>query len=223
MLGTLLGAGGSFLGGLFDGDGGVGDANAYNMMLNRDIRNLFREMGQREALSYREATGLFNERLEDVMGTLDRAEAQVGQGTRSALRNASDQSQQAQAAVQQNLRSRGLGNSSIAGNAQRGIASDLARNVGDIYAQEGRTRAGLGQARAGFQSSLMGDIASLPLQRNASAQNRLLNYTGALENMAAVPSGQTGGFGDLFGGIGSALGEAGSFGNLFKGIGSIFS
>jgi hypothetical protein len=205
-LGSLLGAGGSLLGGLFDGDGGVGDANAINARLNRDIRNLFREMAQKEALYFRDATKLFQSRADGVMGDLDRAEAQVGQGTRSALRQASTGADQAQAAIKQAMISRGLGNSSLAANAQRGVASDLSRNVGDIYAREGAIKTQLGQARAGTRAAVEGDLANLPLLRNSSSQNRLLNYTQALEKMMAVPSGESGGFGELGGALGGAFG-----------------
>jgi len=221
-LGLALGlsAGGSFLGGLLDGDGGVGAANAANAILNQRINSLFKEMGQREALRFREANKLYRSRLDNVMGDLDRVDAQVGQGTRASIRNANDQSQQAQASIMQRMQSSGLNNSSLAANAQRGVASDLARNVGDIYAREGQTRMQLGNTRAGFRSSLEGDIANLPLLQNQTEYARLLANTQALENQAHKPSGKSGGFGSLLGGLGGALGVGLGGGGFFGGGGS---
>lgn len=223
LLGGLLGAGGQLLGGMFDGDGGVGDANRINAQINQRISNLFRSMAQYEAKYFRDATKLFEDRAESVMGDLDRAEAQVGQGTRSALRQASTGADQAQAAITRSLNSRGLGNSSIAANAQRGVATDLARTVGDIYAREGAIKSNIGQTKAGVRASVEGDVARLPLLRNSSSQNRLFNFTQALEKMAAVPSGQKGGFGGLLGSLGEAWGNSGSLSNLFQGFGGLFA
>lgn len=209
---------GNLLGGLItsslSGDGGVGDANRINSMLNNRINNLFREMGQRESMYFRDATGLYQDRAKQVMGSLDRADAQVGQGTRASLRNASDQSQQANASITQNLLSRGLGNSSLAGNAQRGVASDLARNVGNIYAREGQTRAGLGMNRANVQAGVLGDIARLPLMRNDSTQNRLYNWTQALADQQAQPSGEQNPMAGILGSAGGSLAE-GLIGSFF--------
>lgn len=214
-LGLALGlsAGGSVLGGLLGGDGGVGAANDYNMLLNQRVNDLYRVMGQREARYFRDATKLFQARADAVLGDLDRSEAQIGQGTRSALRQANTGANQAQAAMTTALNARGLGNSSIAANAQRGVASDLARNVGDIYAREGAIKSQLGQSRAGYRAQVEGDLANLPLMRNSSMQNRLMSWADALEGMSATPSGSGSG-------LSSLLGNAGLLGGLALGGGA---
>jgi hypothetical protein len=223
MLGSLFSAGGSLLGGLLDGDGGVGEANAANAALNRRINQLFQEMGQREALRFREATGLFQNRLDSVMDTLDRADASVGGAERSAQRAATTRRDQNSANLQQQLQSSGFRNSTIAANAQRGVNNDYERTLGNISAQAGQQRAGLATQRAGFQSSLMGDLANLPLLRNSAETSRLQNFASALEKQYHTPSGEKGGFGDLFGALGGAMGESGSISNFFGSLGGFFS
>jgi len=221
-LGSIIGAGAGFLGGLLDGDGGVGDANAMNMMWMRQIQNLWREQGQRINKETLENERRLQQRLDAVMLDFDRADANIGGSERSGIRTATEQGQQANSMLQQGLYSRGFQNSSMAENAQRGIAADQARMIADIQARAGQQRAGLAQNRAGMRASLMGDIAQVPLTRMNAFANNTAGYSGALQSFTAQPHGQSNGFGDLFGGLGSGLGGfigGGGLGNLFGGGG----
>ena len=224
-LGGLLSIGGSLLGGLFDGDGGVGDANAANALLNRQIMSMLRELRQNTALNFRDAQQAYQERADAVMGDLDRADAQVGSIERNAQRGATQRRDQQQAALQQQLTNSGLGNSSIAANLARGVNIDYENNLGSIASQTAGLRSGLAGQRAGFRSAVTESLARLPLLRDEANFRNTGLFTSALENMAHVPSGQTGQFSNLFGDLGGALGDLstdGTLGGILGGIRGIF-
>ena len=214
---------GSALGGLLGGDGGVGDANARNSQLNQQIQNLFKELGQREALNFREAKGLFQGRADRVLGDIDRAAAGIGSTERSLKRGASDRAQQSTAGLTSNLQQSGFNSSTIGANLQRGINSDLERNLAGISGQADRARSGIASTKAGFRSQVEGDLANLPLLRNSASSNRIQGLVAALQEMASVPGGQTGGFGELGGSLGGLLGSFFSGGGGGGSLGSSFN
>jgi len=221
-LGSLLSIGGRLLGGMLDGDGGVGDANAGNARLNQQINNLFREMGQRESLRFKTAEDRFKSLADNVMGDFDQASAGIGSTERSLTRGAVDRSKSNTANIKQGLASSGFSNSTIGANLQQGANSRLEQDLSNVSSQADRARSGLATTKAGFRTQVEGNLANLPLMRNSAEQNRLLNFTDALSKQGHVASGEKGGFGDLFGAFGGALGESGSMSSLFGGLGGLF-
>ena len=198
---------GSALGGLLGGDGGVGDANAANALLNSQIKNLFREMGQREALRFREAKGLFQGRADRVLSDIDRAAAGIGSTERSLTRGAVDRSKASTANLKQSLASKGFRNSTIGANLQQGVNNNLENNLTAVSSQADRARSGIAQTKAGFRTQVEGDLARLPLLRNSAESSRLNGLVAALQEMASVPAGKNDGFGQLGGSLGGLLGS----------------
>lgn len=221
--GALLGsAGGSLLGGLF-GDNGQEEAAQKNAALMREIISGFREESVQNQLFYREARRLYGERTDDVLADLGRAEAEMRGSSREAQRGVAGRGAQTQAAVTQNLTSRGLTGSTIAANAQRGVASDTSRGIAGIQQQEGSLLAGLNQQRAGVRAGLLRDEAELGLREQQSRyqiQRERLGFLSGIE-FQAQPSGLSG----LLGSIGALGGFAlgGGFGGGGSGSGGFGS
>ena len=210
VFGGLLGIGGSLLGGLLDGDGGVGDANAANAAPNAQIRNLFKGQQVKNRLGFIEAEKRFREQIDNAEGRLDRSEADVRGITRGAKQSVHDNAQRQTAGASQSLLNRGLLNSSVGANMQRGIASDTQRNLSNIDAQQSGVLSQLGQRRAGLMASLEGGLARLPVQENQLGTNLTGMFSNALGQQEHVPTGQTGGMSSLFGQFAPSL--AGLFG-----------
>jgi hypothetical protein len=208
MIGQLIQAGGSLLGGLIGGDGGAGDAFAMNQALVRKILEGYREQSVRNELAYREARQLYGERTDQVLADIGRAEAQLQGSSREAQRGVAARGAQTQGAVTQNLTSRGLGNSTIAANAQRGIASDVSRGIAGIQQQEGAGLANLNMQRAGVRAGLLGDQAELPIRQFQSgygvARDRL-GYLGDLTYQGNQGPGLGSQLGGAIGGIPGGL------------------
>lgn len=203
-------------------DDGTGSANSANSALNAHIKSLFREMGQREAIRFAEAKVLFQGRADRVLGDMDRAAAGVGSSERTARRGASDRNERNTASLTQGIRRAGFKNSTIGANLQRGVNDNFERNLSNITAQADRARTGIATTKAGFRAQVEGDLANLPLLRNSSEQNRLLNFTKALAQMGHVAQGgrdNSGALGALGGSLFSAFGGGwggGSMGNSFN-------
>lgn len=210
--GALLGnLGGSLLGGLF-GDDGQDRANQMNAAMMQQVLNGYREESVQNQLFYREARRLYGERTDEVLADLGRAEAEMRGSSREAQRGVAARGAQTQGAVTQNLTSRGLTGSTIAANAQRGVASDVSRGIAGIQQQEGSLLAGLNQQRAGVRSGLLRDEAELGLREQQSRyqiQRDRLGFMGGVQHQAQ-PDGLSG----LLGSIGSLGGFAlgGGFG-----------
>lgn len=220
--GAFLGqAAGGLLGGLFGGDG-QDAANRANALLMQQIQNQFRELGARRELAFRDAQIAKERLLDDVMGDLDRAEARVGGGGRQAQRDVVARGEQTQAAVDQNLVSRGLNASTISANAQRGIASDTSRNLAGIDAMVNQQLAGLSGQRAGFRSALGGDLSELPIRDLGFATQHGMGLAQLMSGFQhTAQPGNGAGIGGALGGLaGFALG--GGFGG-FGGGGTAMS
>lgn len=209
---ALIGnAAGSLLGGLF-GDDGQEEAALMNAAMMNEILNGYREESVQNQLFYREARRLYGERTDEVLADLGRAEAEMRGSSREAQRGVAARGAQTQGAVTQNLTSRGLTGSTIAANAQRGVASDVSRGIAGIQQQEGSLLAGLNQQRAGVRSGLLRDEAELGLREQQSRyqiQRDRLGYMGGIEFQA-----QPDGLASFFGTAGSLAGFAagGGFG-----------
>jgi len=211
--GSLLGG----IGGLFDDSQKKAAQQQYAMM--QSIINGYRAENVKNQLAYRDARKLYGERTDQVLADLGRAEAEMRGSSREAQRGVAGRGAQTQASVTQNLASRGLGNSTVAMNAQRGIAADTSRGIAGIQQQEGSMLAGLNTQRAGIRAGLMGDQAELPIRQQQSGYNIArdrLGYMGGVQFQAQPNqlSGLLGSAGGLLG-----LGLAGGFGGMFGGGG----
>lgn len=206
--------------GIFDsffGDGGVAAANAANAQINKRINNMFREQLVRNQLGFMESERRFRQRADDVLGDFDRAEADVRGGARNAKQTVHDQGKRATANMTQGLIGSGLTNSSIAANAQRGVAADVARGLSAVDANQSSILAGLNQNRAGVRAAVEGDYANLPIAQSQARGGIVNNFANALGQQGHVATGQTGGFASLLGNIGGQIAGSNQFLDLIFG------
>lgn len=101
--------------------------------------------------------------------------------------------------------------------ANRGIASDTARNIAGLQAALGGIYAGLDTGQAQAQGSALNNLSQLQAGQANNAQNFLGMLLGGL-NQTPLQAPQEGGLGPLLGGVLGAAGAAGGFGNLFAGL-----
>lgn len=114
--------------------------------------------------------------------------------------------QQAYASGAQNLAQRGLGNTTITGGLQRGVNSDVQRQLGRSYASEAGQRAGVFGRTGGQEANLYGLLAQIYGQQTG-AQTQL-----GLAGMG--PATMTGGgLSSVIGGAMSGAAAGGSTGN----------
>ncbi len=184
-----------FVGDFFDeitGAAGVKKANKANQKLLDRILELLEQEGIRGEKQYRE------EILPGIVEGYDKALTDVGRFGAGATQRVLDRGQQRSADLSQGLISRGLGNTTVAPNLERGIAADTDRALLDIDDAIASLRTGLQvgktQAIAGGQT----DLARL-LERLA------LGQVGALGGVQNVPAP------GLLQGLGGAPGIAGLF------------
>jgi len=200
--------GGNLLGGIL-GNKAAKRAAEKNAALMREVIMGYRQESAQNQLFYREARRMYGERTDAVLADLGRAEAEMRGSSREAQRGVAARGTQTQASVTQNMTSRGLTGSTIAANAQRGIASDTSRGIAGVQQQEGSLLAGLNQNRAGVRAGLMRDQAELGLREQQSqyqiARDRL-GFMGGIKYQAE-PNALAPMLGTIAGAGGLALGN----------------
>jgi len=226
-LGSLLAAGGSILGGLLgNDDGGVAQANAYNMQLNNLIRNLFRESQVRSQIAYNKGEKRLRETRSDVLEQMRRARDDIGGATRETQRTIRDREQQSLAGAAQGLIGRGLSNSSLAPLLQRGIAADTNRQIGAVNQRQAQLTSGINQNIAQVKGNFGQALANLPIQGSRDAFDINNAYANALNQQAAIPGApSTAGseLGGLLGqGLGGFIGDGGNLSGLLGQLGGFF-
>jgi hypothetical protein len=149
--------------------------------------------------------------MQGALGAIDQGYAEAARNLggigAAARRTALGQAKQATAGMQQSMISRGLYGTTAFDNAQRGISSDLSRNLMNVNAQVGQMRAGLAQQQAMAKSSALQSLGSYQASAYGAKQNTMENYINLLRDKPAKFS-STAAFGQT---LGQALGTFGQF------------
>lgn len=161
-----------------------------------------------------------------VMGDYARARGEINSVGQQAQSDIGRRGAQQQAGVMQGLQARGLGNTSILQNAQRGVASDTARNYqglneslaglrGGLAERQGGMRNQLGQQmgdfmryRTGLETGLLGQHGDFTRSRVEARDRNLLAQMQAA-SLAQAGSGTAGQNAGIWGGLLNAAGTIG--------------
>jgi hypothetical protein len=117
--------------------------------------------------------------LEAIQGGYGDASKSIAAGGRASKRQALDRETQLMGGVNQGMTNRGLGNTSLLGNAQRGVAGDTTRRLQEIDQSVNQAMAGL-QERGGMaQAGAMGSLSNFMAQRGgieSGLNQRAIDY-----------------------------------------------
>lgn len=153
--------------GLFGGGGDPGKKQYGQMM------SVYQKAQSNQALQFARAQGEQKKALGAIKTGFGAARANTGQVFRQARVGAQELGQQGLAASQQGMVDRGLYNTTVFDNAQRGVNADITRSLAEIDAAYAQGIAGLdvgeGQAVAGVHQGMAG------LYQNQSAQSTALS------------------------------------------------
>jgi hypothetical protein len=166
--GGLLGLGGG--GGLFGDPFGSDSRKKANRANEERFHAALREIDtgreeQRKRLG--QGRGDLLKALDASKAGYDKAGGLLNAATSGTLLNAAQGAQRAAGGIQAQLLSRGLGGSTAAGNAARGVAADLARTQSGVVQQNAGQQAGLA-AQGGESQALI--LRQLSQQRAQSAE-----------------------------------------------------
>lgn len=113
----------------------------------------------------------------------DEAERQVSRSEGMGLRDLRDERTRAAGEITSGLQNSGLYNTTVAGNAQRGLSSSYARSMTDFQTRMGALRAEIARQRAATKASGLGQLA----QFQAFKSGALSGTFGAQNAQASQP------------------------------------
>lgn len=232
-LGALLGGVGAAAGGIGGGLFGSSSADKARRANQKNVERMLALIGDERRRSERlfgDAGDLLLGGRSQLLAGFGEARDEIGRVGSSARRRTLDRERQALASTSQGLAQRGLGNTTVAANAARGVRSDTDLSLADIDERIAGLRSGLAVQQGGAAYAAEADRARL-LQALAAQHAGLTGQaTGVLSGVqyTAQPTNTAGlgmlgyllgsGVGGMFGG-GAAGGAAGPGG--VGGAGSI--
>ena len=214
-MGAAIAGGGSLLGGLFGASAKKAQAKQDKALWKQSVKmygdflndpNSYLKQG---ADQYGAAIGTLNQGFKDARLNLNMAGS-------AARQTALTQNKQAGAATQQSMISRGLYGTTALDNAQRGLSSDLSRQLSQIDESVGSLLAGLSTQRAGAVAGAQQGYGSYLGQAYGAQQNSMENYINLLRDKPARFS-QGAYYGGLLGGTAMNVGQMLAFGGAGKG------
>lgn len=123
------------------------------------------------------------QQIPQVMGNYDSALGAITNAGQAARTDVLANQARQFGGAQQSLQNRGLGNTSVLDNLNRGIAFDTNRNLAGIAEQTGQQRAGIYQNRAGaqmgalqYQNSLERNLQDIIARRSGMLQQEYMQY-----------------------------------------------
>ena len=209
MFGSLLGGASSFLGDPL----GIDSRNSANRANDERFHAALREIDTGRDEMQRRLQG----QRGDLLKALDASKAGYAKAggllnaaTSGALLNASQGAQRAAGGTQAQLLRRGLGGSTVAGNAARGVAADLARTQAGVVQQNAGQQAGLA-AQGGESQALL--LRQMSQQRAQEAQALAQWRRMKVDTLTGVQDVAAPGW------LSQALGAAGNVAGMIGGLG----
>lgn len=179
--------------------------------------NVYQQLMMQQAADFRRAEQMQREALQRIAEGYSGAQAQISRGAGMAKQEIGDMMRANQAQAEQQMMSRGLGNTTVAMNAQRAVNADTAQRIAQVNAalaaQAGDLSVARGTAMAGANQAL----GSYYTNRDAMRSNLALNIKKMQMEEAAARAARKGMFAQAFGGlVGQGLGalSGGYFGSL---------
>ena len=211
---ALILGGGSLLGGALSGGGGpdAGLAQFYGTSILDDRRKMMNSL-------FSQAGGLVAQKGAAGIQAAKEARRSVDAQGRGARRDILDNQQRMSSGVASDLQGRGLSNTTVGANLQRGVASDTSRQLSQLDSALAGLYADLDLQEGAARQQMFGEQADLALQRYSAESGDYFDvmlqlFSGTGGGLNIPTSGSS--FGDPLdlSGIGTALSDK-PFGGLF--------
>lgn len=173
--------------------------------------DLYNQLAKEQELQYSQAEMYQKRLLDEIQKGYGGAIAQANRGANLARRGVADMRTQSLGAVNQQLMNSGLGNTTLAANATRGIYGDSVRRLAEVNSQLGMNLGQLQTQRAGAMAGALGSLSGF-YQDKSQAQTAL-GLRAAQMLQKPKHKSPLGGIlgaigGSVFGPIGSSIGAS---------------
>lgn len=207
LVAGAVAAGGSLLGGLF-GSSAKKKAAAEKRRLHKQAMGIYGDFMKDPNYSPLRGEQMYKDAIGSIQGAFQEAKGNLSMAGTTARQSITTGGARAAAGMQQSMMSRGLFGTTAFDNAQRGISSDVSRNLASVNENVGKMMAGLATQRGMATAQAQQSLGQFYGQAASMRQNQVENYINLLRDKPERFS-KTAAFGN-------ALGQAaGTFGSLY--------
>lgn len=207
MVGAAIAGGAQLLGGLF-GSSAKKKAAAEKRRLHKQAMGIYGDFMKDPNYSPLRGEQMYKDAIGSIQGAFQEAKGNLSMAGTTARQSITTGGARAAAGMQQSMMSRGLFGTTAFDNAQRGISSDVSRNLASVNENVGKMMAGLATQRGMATAQAQQSLGQFYGQAASMRQNQVENYINLLRDKPERFS-KTAAFGN-------ALGQAaGTFGSLY--------
>lgn len=207
LVAGAVAAGGSLLGGIL-GSSAKKKAAAEKRRLHNQAMGIYGDFMKDPNYSPLRGEQMYKNAIGSIQGAFREAKGNLSMAGTTARQSITTGGARASAGMQQSMMSRGLFGTTAFDNAQRGISSDVSRNLASVNENVGRMMAGLATQRGMATAQAQQSLGQFYGQAASMRQNQVENYINLLRDKPERFS-RTAAFGN-------ALGQAaGTFGSLY--------
>lgn len=207
MVGAAIAGGAQLLGGLL-GSSAQKKAAAEKRRLHKQAMGIYGDFMKDPNYSPLRGEQMYKDAIGSIQGSFQEAKGNLSMAGTTARQSITTGGAQASAGMQQSMMSRGLFGTTAFDNAQRGISSDVSRNLASVNENVGKMMAGLATQRGMATAQAQQNLGQFYGQAASMRQNQVENYINLLRDKPERFS-RTAAFGN-------ALGQAaGTFGSIY--------
>lgn len=207
LIGAGIAAAGSLVGNLL-GSSAKKKAAEEKRRLHKQAMGIYGSFMKDPNYSPLRGEGMFKDAIGSIQGGFREAKGNLSMAGTTARQAVATGGARTAAGMQQSMMSRGLFGTTAFDNAQRGISSDVSRNLASVNESVGRMMSGLATQRGLATAQAQQSLGQFYSQATSQRQNQVENYVNLLRDKPAKFSSTAA--------FGNALGQAaGTFGSLY--------